>query len=550
MKKTILVICLFSFTCYTYAQDPMFFESFVPSPATYAYGAGGYKLPSEGSLHILMIFAEFPDDSYDVSNSRWVKGQAPLNMNNWVDPSWSTSPTQGSLTHYFNDMSNNKLKVTGKEIHFITSYSRDEYLAIYSGTPAQQRRGKIQKDIIQEIDINEDFSNYDNWDLVSDYESNLSLDFIRMDSLISTSVQGSSSKFLFQYNGNNKITEWLLLDNFSSEWNNSIKNDLFYDNQNNLITEINLGWSTNHWDSLSRINYSYEMGKLSQRVFQNYNNNSWDNLTRANFVYDTNQNLSNTLNESWINNDWQNWFLVTNYYSLQNSRDSILFQTWVNNDWQNERKTIFYYSENQIDLDSLIVSSWNGLSWIKFLKREIVNDANHNQIAQIDKVWNANSWLNEIRRIYTYNEFNFIENAYCEIWYNNQWISGDGDILFQYANDFTVTIITNNISAYYSNIVSVDENENLVVNDFSLSQNFPNPFNPSTLIEYKIPKSTFVEIVVYDILGKEIATLVEEYKSKGIHKIQFNSNNLPSGVYIYRIKAGNYSETKKMILMR
>jgi hypothetical protein len=97
MKKTILVICLFSFTCYTYAQDPMFFESFVPSPATYAYGAGGYKLPSEGSLHILMIFAEFPDDSYDVSNSRWVKGQAPLNMNNWVDPSWSTSPTQGSL---------------------------------------------------------------------------------------------------------------------------------------------------------------------------------------------------------------------------------------------------------------------------------------------------------------------------------------------------------------------------------------------------------------------------------------------------------------------
>lgn len=169
MKKTILVICLFSFTCYTYAQDPMFFESFVPSPATYAYGAGGYKLPSEGSLHILMIFAEFPDDSYDVSNSRWVKGQAPLNMNNWVDPSWSTSPTQGSLTHYFNDMSNNKLKVTGKEIHFITSYSRDEYLAIYSGTPAQQRRGKIQKDIIQEIDINEDFSNYDNWDLVSDY---------------------------------------------------------------------------------------------------------------------------------------------------------------------------------------------------------------------------------------------------------------------------------------------------------------------------------------------------------------------------------------------
>ncbi len=386
--------------------------------------------------------------------------------------------------------------------------------------------------------------------LVSDYEQKLSSDFIRMDSLISTSVQGTSSKFLFQYNENNKITEWLILDNFGSGWDNSIKNDLFYDNQNNLITEINLGWYINDWDSLSRINYSYENGMLSQSVFQSYNNNSWENSSRSNYEYDTNQNLLITLTEDWINNNWQNWLLVSNYYSVQNKRDSILFQTWVNNDWQNDKKTVFYYSENQVDLDSLVVSSWNGISWIKFLKREIVNDANHNQIAQIDKVWNANSWLNEIRRFYTYNEFNFIENAYCEIWYNNQWMSGDGDILFQYANDFTVAIITNNISAYYSNIVSVDENENFVINDFSLSQNFPNPFNPSTLIEYKIPKYTFVEIVVYDILGKEIATLVEEYKSKGIHKIQFNSNNLPSGVYIYRIKAGNYSETKKMILMR
>ena len=386
--------------------------------------------------------------------------------------------------------------------------------------------------------------------LVSDYELKLSSDFIRMDSLISTSVQGTSSKFLFQYNENNKITEWLYLFNIGSGWYNSLKNNLYYDVQNNLITEINLGWSINDWDSLYRINYSYEKGMLSQSVFQSYNNNSWENSTRDNYVYDTNQNLSNTLTESWINNNWQNRWLITNYYSLQNKRDSILFQTWLNGDWQNNKKTVFYYSENQIDLDSLVAKSWNGISWIDFLKLEVVNDANHNQIEQLEKIWDFGGWVNSIKRFFSYNEANYIKSANCEIWYNNQWINGDGDIVFKNPDGFIVGFITNNISAYYSNIVSIDENENIGISDYSLSQNYPNPFNPSALIEYKIPKSNFVEIKVYDVLGKEIATLVDEYKSKGIYKAQFNTNNLPSGVYIYRMKAGSFSETKKMILMR
>jgi hypothetical protein len=198
--------------------------------------------------------------------------------------------------------------------------------------------------------------------LVSDYERKLSSDFIRMDSLISTSVQGTSSKLIFQYNENNKITEWVLLYNNGSVWNNSLKNNMFYNNQGNLITEINLGWHINDWDSLYRINYDYENGMLSQSVFQNLNNNSWENSSRKNYVYDTNQNLSNTITERWINNNWQNWLSVTNYYSLQNKKDSILFHPWANNDWQNDRKTLFYYSENQIDLDSLIAKSWTGLS--------------------------------------------------------------------------------------------------------------------------------------------------------------------------------------------
>src|SRR5690606_4497917 len=230
--------------------------------------------------------------------------------------------------------------------------------------------------------------------LVLDYEQKLSSDFIRMDSLISTSIQGTSSKFLFQYTENNKISEWLILHNLGSGWENSSKDNFFYDNQNNLITEINLGWYINDWDSLSRIIYSYENGILSQSVFQRYNNNSWENLDRYNYLYNQNQNLLTTLIEGWINNKWQYNLLITNYYSSQNRRDSILFQRWLNSDWQNDKKTFFYYSANQIDLDSIVVKSWNGLSWINFLKQEISNDLNHNQIGQLEKIWDFDGWVN------------------------------------------------------------------------------------------------------------------------------------------------------------
>ena len=85
---------------------------------------------------------------------------------------------------------------------------------------------------------------------------------------------------------------------------------------------------------------------------------------------------------------------------------------------------------------------------------------------------------------------------------------------------------------------------------FSLSQNYPNPFNPSTTIKYSIPKLSFVTLKVYDILGKEVSTLINEEKPAGIYQVEFKAANLPSGVYFYSIRAGKYVETKKMILMK
>ncbi len=106
---------------------------------------------------------------------------------------------------------------------------------------------------------------------------------------------------------------------------------------------------------------------------------------------------------------------------------------------------------------------------------------------------------------------------------------------------------TGNKSAVLTGIK--DENSN-AVKEYKLEQNYPNPFNPSTIINYEVPKSGLVIIKIYDVLGSEVKTLVNEVKNQGSYKVKFDGSNLASGLYFYRITSGNFSETKKMLLMK
>jgi len=99
----------------------------------------------------------------------------------------------------------------------------------------------------------------------------------------------------------------------------------------------------------------------------------------------------------------------------------------------------------------------------------------------------------------------------------------------------------------YSNILSF---ENPSAAEFTLAQNYPNPFNPATKIEYSIPGDRFVELRVYDVMGSEIITLVNEQKTAGTHSVLFDASNIPSGVYFYTLTAGDFVSTKKMMLVR
>ncbi len=121
----------------------------------------------------------------------------------------------------------------------------------------------------------------------------------------------------------------------------------------------------------------------------------------------------------------------------------------------------------------------------------------------------------------------------------------------------------NHIGFWYqvNSVVTAVENEfDNLPTEFRLYQNYPNPFNPTTTIEYSIPTSSplakgrteegFVTLKIYDVLGREVATLVNKKQSPGIYEVTFDASNLPSGVYIYKIQAGSFTQSRKLLLMK
>ena len=102
----------------------------------------------------------------------------------------------------------------------------------------------------------------------------------------------------------------------------------------------------------------------------------------------------------------------------------------------------------------------------------------------------------------------------------------------------------------YGTIVSVEEVSKTVPDEITLYQNYPNPFNPTTLIRYSIKESGLVSLKVFDILGKEVAVLVNEVKPVGVYETEFNAVNLPSGVYIYSLRVNGFVSYQKMILLK
>lgn len=102
----------------------------------------------------------------------------------------------------------------------------------------------------------------------------------------------------------------------------------------------------------------------------------------------------------------------------------------------------------------------------------------------------------------------------------------------------------------HGTVTIVQREEEVPLGDFTLYQNYPNPFNPSTMFRFELPEDEHITLKVFDMLGKEVATVVNGFRQKGYYEEQFDASSLPSGMYVYRLTAGSHSSSMKMMLMK
>lgn len=191
----------------------------------------------------------------------------------------------------------------------------------------------------------------------------------------------------------------------------------------------------------------------------------------------------------------------------------------------------------------LYLSGNNGNLWLKRiygLTNTNVLAIAHNSVNHLfisvygDGVYRSvnqgHNWIKENTGIGNYDIYKFLVS-------NDDYIFAAG-----WANDFFRT--------KYPTVVSVNYEPSPTLNEFKLEQNYPNPFNPATTIRYRIPERSFVTLKIYDLLGSEVATLVNEEKPACEYEVEFNAANLTSGIYFYKLQAGSFVQTKKMVLIK
>ena len=199
--------------------------------------------------------------------------------------------------------------------------------------------------------------------------------------------------------------------------------------------------------------------------------------------------------------NWINEFKYSNTFNSSNNLVEYLEQYWVGSDWQNKWQYIYTY------------------------------DTNNNQIESLGRLWSDSIWLNYWDDLFTYNEYNNLTEIQKLEWDGLTWIN--------YGKRLLAYIPITTLEDYFDSGIS-----------YTLLNNYPNPFNPTTTIQYMLSSRQFVSLKIFDVLGIEIETLVNEEKPAGNYELNWNAANLPSGVYFYRMNAGDYVQTRKMILLK
>jgi YD repeat-containing protein len=391
--------------------------------------------------------------------------------------------------------------------------------------------------------------------------------FIR-NSVPAAKKDGIISKYLLDSTVNKSQDSW---NNVTCVYNYDEEGRLsYYDEYSNIA-----GRTSFYYDSLGNITRITGPASKKTNIYDEHNNNicqlferpgisqNWVPWMLDSLFYDSSGYLIKERDFYWYAVEWGKTG-QTSFYYKNGLLDSVLFEGWVETQWRNNVNCKFYNNEFAAP-DSIIWKRWNDTNWVDYLNCTYNYDKAGNLLSGLNE--DKTGMLNDYRFNYSYNNNNCFYYGNNEMKLNGSWIPGEY-IFYSSRQDIFQPDLLGNVSNFFFNLsfsgtelnvyyklnpraaTSVSGNNNNNPVQFNLSQNYPNPFNPSTTINYTVAKEGKVKLTVYNLIGSKVAALLDENKPAGNYTVQFDGSNLSSGIYFYRLEAGDYSAVKKLILLK
>ena len=356
-----------------------------------------------------------------------------------------------------------------------------------------------------------------------------------VDSMRVTDAYDASNNMLSDLN-----EHWL-----NGQWVNISRHRLTYDAQGNMLSDVYEQWSNGWWAYSSRSTFTYDaQGNILSRLYEYWSNGQWVNVFRHTYAYDAANKVLSDLFESWLNGQWMNISRHTYEYDASNNMLSDLFEYW-NGQWVNSWRDTFTYGASGNMLTELS-EEWSNGQWVNTSRYTLTYDAQGNMLSDVYERW-LGSWVNSSRSTFTYDAHGNLTSFSYDTWLNSSWTPTGGD--------FGVIDSAGNVYTYsgynftFTRKLIITESRKVPAS-YSLSQNYPNPFNPSTTIKYELPRASHVVFKVFNTLGQEVETLVDEAQEPGYKSVKFDGSRLSSGVYFYRLQAGDFVQSKRLLLVK
>jgi hypothetical protein len=384
--------------------------------------------------------------------------------------------------------------------------------------------------------------------------------------------------------GNCLLELYEVWNDTSGSWVNDVRTSFTYNNSGRILTEITEGWMDSVWVPGYRYSYTYDNSNhLSEELMESFKDNAWLPRARYTYTYDASgkvliASMERILEGSWIITMQFNYNydsseqLITRIFKrrMENmeladvAKDSLSYDSNGNNlveitqrfsgtAWINESRISKTYDNFNYCI-SQSEEFWSDSIWVNVHRFCYTVDASGNELVKISQDWSdsTNTWMNELKTIYSYDNYGNTIHGENFIWQDSSWVSFTNEFNFGYNNkQDQYYLYSSKADVEYSAFpVTGIEESKTKVSEYNLAQNYPNPFNPSTRITYSLPKECIVTLKVYNSLGEEIATLVNETKAAGKYTVEFNGSNLSSGVYFYKMNAGDFSSIRKLLLLK